>query len=169
MKLLREGDVTEGVEMMAYTFDLEAITDGLIAARRRGGAVRVIVDHRQGMGNSTKGMKGQALRLGAAGVEVRVRAGRDLRTVYTRSRKSMGSGIMHAKFLRVGGSVVVGSTNFTTSSQANVETSVSLLLNELGVQTFRARFVTEWDGSKAYAQALADREAGEEQPTPTGD
>ena len=120
------------------------------------------------MGNSTKGMKGQALRLGAAGVEVRVRTGRDLRTVYTRSRKSMGSGIMHSKFLRVGGTVVVGSTNFTTSSQANVETSVSLLLNELGVQTFRARFVTEWDGAKSYAQALADRES-EVEPSPAGD
>ena len=120
------------------------------------------------MGADTKGMKGAALQLGAAGVEVRVKAGKDLSAVYSRSRKPVfGSGIMHSKFLRVGNSVVVGSTNFTTSSQANVETSVLIQLSADGLDAFRARFVQEWDGAVAYATALAAKD--DQHTAPAGD
>ena len=59
-------------------------------------------------------------------------------------------GIPHAKLIRVGGVVIVGSTNWTTSSRCNWEADVALQLNQDGGAAFNAWFA----GLESRAEVL---------------
>ena len=61
-------------------------------------------------------------------------------------------GAHHGKFIRVDDKFVVGSTNFTRSSQCNRETAVEIHLNASGVERVTAHFLELWSDSDAVSR-----------------
>ena len=117
--------------LFGYTFDRADIRDELIRAAGRGVLVRVFLDFRT--------TKSTALQLAAsgdlvtAGVIVQLLQGVPIRPEYEESGRQTtcnGRGICHAKYVRYGRHMLLGSTNWTTSSRCNLEQGALLYLSE---------------------------------------
>lgn len=117
------------VMMTAYTFDQPDEVDSLI---RRPGVARLLVDRGQSVGERTKLQRQSLLQVARAGIRVRLTAGSSIAEAYAGDRRGTAvgksfKGIQHSKtFCRRGAEgapsfLVVGSSNYTTSSRANVE------------------------------------------------
>ena len=117
------------VMMTAYTFDQPDVVDSLI---RRPGVARLLVDRGQSVGERTKLQRQSLLQVARAGIRVRLTAGSSIAEAYAGDRRGTAvgksfKGIQHSKtFCRRGAEgapsfLVVGSSNYTTSSRANVE------------------------------------------------
>ncbi|CAK9066590.1 unnamed protein product [Durusdinium trenchii] len=117
------------VMMTAYTFDQPDVVDSLI---RRPGVTRLLVDRGQSVGERTKLQRQSLLQVARAGIRVRLTAGSSIAEAYAGDRRgtSVGKslkGIQHSKTFCLRGAegapsfLVVGSSNYTTSSRANVE------------------------------------------------
>ena len=65
-------------------------------------------------------------------------------------------GILHAKVLWTERVLMLGSCNFTTASQANVELVAVLRASEKGAQRMREEFAAVWDDGLPYTEAMAD-------------
>ena len=113
--------------MTAFTYDLTSITDALVSAKARGIPVTLFVDKQHAMTGTTNRMPDRLIQLKKAGVSVYL------------SRGPTGSGIQHSKTMRSDHFLIVGSTNWTTSSQTNQEMSVLLELNEDGLAEYERR------------------------------
>ena len=139
------------VLMMFYTFDLDILCTALEAAKRRGVLVKLLGDKQRVQ--STKGTQQLMQRLKGHRVEIRLRDGQPLAHHYTTGQSASSglirdkNGIVHAKFLYADSQLIVGSTNFTTSSQCNVESSCHLILNPAGEANVAEYFNT------AFAEA----------------
>ena len=59
-------------------------------------------------------------------------------------------GHMHAKVMLTRTRMIVGSTNYTTGSQANEEVSVEIELSEQGAALAHQHFRTLWDQGRAF-------------------
>ena len=86
--------------VLAYSFDLGSVVDALVAARTRGIDVRILLDKAQSLGASTTSLRPVVMRLRRQGVKVRLSRGRQ-----------------HAKALLTDKECVLGSANWTESSQ----------------------------------------------------
>ena len=69
-------------------------------------------------------------------------------------------GHMHAKVMLTRTRMVLGSTNYTTGSQANEEISVEIELSEQGATQVHRMFRTLWDQGRAYDGARAGPSRG---------
>ena len=142
------------VYMLFYTFDLDDVSEGLCAAKRRGVRGRLIGAQRTGLVGPTGPVKPQLTQLQTRGVEVRLAYGRDLSTTYaaegreSASRRTQGKqGIQHAKVMGSETQAVIGSCNFTTSSQGNNEIGVLVKWTRAGHARFKAYLDELWTRS----------------------
>ena len=114
------------VDHTVYTIDRDDLRVAMVEARRnRQARIRLLSDCRQSLtsGVSVAGQRSYLLTLERDGVEVRLGCGRALAPVYAQVNRSPAfgsmSGALHAKAACVDGALIVGSTNWTTSSRAN--------------------------------------------------
>ena len=158
--------------MLAFTFDLSDIMDALTAARKRKCTVEVALDR----GNSLKCANSRPLimQMVANGVQVRVVSGRPLREAYVHARPGRLNGlngILHAKVLWTEAVAMIGSCNFTTSSQANREIVAVIRPSRRGVDQLKEAFSEIWDAAVPYADAVVEtagarRENARQSPSP---
>jgi len=118
----------EELMLTAYTFDQPDVIDSLI----RHGVTRILADKGQSQGERTRLQRQSLLQVARAGIRVRLTSGTSIAEAYEGDRRgtSVGKslkGIQHSKTLCLKGRVgspsymIVGSSNYTTSSRANVE------------------------------------------------
>ena len=137
---LQSKDVKE-VLMTAYTLDQPDVVEALSLCRV---PMRLLVDSGQSRGNQTK-LQWQSLQqLARAGVRIRLVSGRQLQETYAEDNRgsTIGRGlrgIQHSKTLLVVGidqvDLVIGSSNWTTSSRGNIEMGV-YIRGPIGTEVF---------------------------------
>ena len=115
--------------LTCYTFNLAEVTSALKSAAETRCEVCVYADAGHTMMGSTLLQAEKLSDLQEAGVKV-----------YLTSGISGSSGIQHSKTLLVDDYLIVGSTNWTTSSKQNEEMSVLVHLNPDGFDQFEKRF-----------------------------
>ena len=142
VRIIGEALENQPVQVMAFTLDLEDVVDALCAARRRGCVFQMIVDKRQSTGTSTKHMRVRVQQLVQAGVAVRARTGG-----HWQGGPQFTRGMMHAKLVRAGPKLVVGSTNHTSSSQQCCEAALEVTLSPAGLEVVRSRFELDFSGA----------------------
>ena len=126
------------IQIIFYTFDLDIICTALEAAKKRGVKVTVIGD--RGRTNQAKGTQALMSRLRSHKIETKIMDGVPLQEHYTAgAQPSSGfiqnrKGIVHSKFMLADRDLVMGSTNFTTSSQCNLETNCQIKLTDKGLE-----------------------------------
>ena len=107
------------VVLTAYTFDVAALVEALGNAASRGVQVKVYVDRNHSLMGKAMNKPARLSELNETGVEVRL----------CRGAKG-SSGIQHSKTtLQCDQILIVGSTNWTNSSQSNQEVSVAYAMN----------------------------------------
>ena len=101
----------------------------------------------------TKGTQALMARLANKRIQIKVRDGEALSSHYTAGVQSKlvetKQGSVHSKFLLVDRNLVVGSTNFTTSSQCNVESSTYIRLTPEGSKDAESFFETLFEEAEA--------------------
>ena len=135
------------VVLTAYTFDVAAVVEALSKAASRGVQVKVYVDRDHALRGTTMNMPARLSELVDAGVEVRL----------CRGAKG-GSGIQHSKTLQCDQILIIGSTNWTNSSQSNQEVSVAYCMNAEGLRAHTKRIEEMRESSEVFSEAAA-REA----------
>ena len=120
--------------LIACWYDLEDVTRALISCKESGHSPIVYVDHRNTLGNTARDQLVRLLELRSNGIPVRVVKGHLMKEAYEADGRSSigGRGLLHAKALIIDDFLMLGSTNWTTSSKANHEMSVLLELNREG-------------------------------------
>ena len=119
---------TARVRLICYTFDLPLIRDALRQSASDGRQVQVVADRGQAYSHRTREMHEMLTSLVEAGVEVTTRSG---------SHGGFG-GLCRTKLLITDTEAVIGSCNFTGTSQSNFE--VSALLSVKNARPFDEAF-----------------------------
>lgn len=125
-------DARESIRLMGYSFTSPEVVKSLVAAKRRGVDVRVVVDD--------KGNRSQASR---AAMNVVISAGIPLRT-------NGQYKIMHDKVIITDGqNVELGSFNYTRSA-ANANSENALVVRGVPAlaQTYLAHWQSRWEGGR---------------------
>ena len=127
--------------MTAYTFDRTDIAQAMIHAAKKGVKTTLIVDLKQTLNGSTRNQPALVKQLDAEGVAVYVARGHLLQEHYAAAGRAGGGsgfgtlmGIQHSKMFKLDDTVVLGSTNWTTSSRCNREISLEWKMNAVGLQ-----------------------------------
>ena len=123
-------DTRENIRLMGYSFTSPEVVKSLVAAKRRGVDVRVVVDEK---GNRSKASQ--------AAMNIVVNAGIPLRT-------NGRYAIMHDKVIIVDNHTVeAGSFNYTRSAASRNSENV-LVINEVPevAQTYLQHWQSRWDG-----------------------
>ncbi|QZY97793.1 phospholipase D family nuclease [Pantoea dispersa] len=124
----------ESIHLMGYSFTSPEVVRALVAARRRGVDVRVVVDDK---GNRSKASQ--------AALNVLANAGIPLRT-------NGQYKIMHDKVIITDGqNVELGSFNYTRSAaESNSENALVVRGVPALAQTYLAHWQSRWDGGKDW-------------------
>lgn len=127
-------DSRESIRLMGYSFTSPEVVKSLIAAKRRGVDVRVVVDDR-----------GNRSRASQAAMNVLVNAGIPLRT-------NGQYKIMHDKVIITDGqNVELGSFNYTRSAaESNSENALVVREMPALAQTYLAHWQSRWDGGRDW-------------------
>ncbi|MDR6299300.1 phospholipase D family nuclease [Pantoea dispersa] len=127
-------DARESIRLMGYSFTSPVVVKSLVAAKRRGVDVRVVVDEK---GNRSKASQ--------AALNVLVNAGIPLRT-------NGQYKIMHDKVIVTDGqNVETGSFNYTRSAaESNSENALVVRGVPALAQTYLAHWQSRWDGGKDW-------------------
>lgn len=127
-------DARESIRLMGYSFTSPEVVKSLVAAKRRGVDVRVVVDDK---GNRSKASQ--------AAMNVVVNAGIPLRT-------NGQYKIMHDKVIITDGqNVELGSFNYTRSAaESNSENALVVRGVPALAQTYLAHWQSRWDGGKDW-------------------
>ncbi len=125
-------DARETIRLMGYSFTSPEVVKSLVAAKRRGVDVRVVVDDK---GNRSKASQ--------AAMNVVVNAGIPLRT-------NSQYKIMHDKVIITDGqNVELGSFNYTRSAaESNSENALVVRGVPALAQTYLAHWQSRWDGGR---------------------
>ena len=147
--ILRRATPRNKVSIHAYSFDHPTVAAGMREAVRRGAVVELYMDAKYLIGEcmSRHGTKlladalGENARAHSRGGRLRVFSvkGRDVSTVYGRydrraSPELIGAG--HAKVLYSHPYLIVGSSNWSISSEANLELSAVLMIEDADTRTY---------------------------------
>jgi hypothetical protein len=134
--------------VVAFTYDLDDVTQAIIAAKRRAPGIdaRVLLDREQALTGPTRNLRPRVLQLTSHRVPVRL---------YSRSR-------LHAKALLTDSAQVWGSLNWTVCSLRNVERCVATCLPAAALAAEQQWFDQLW----ASARDFAGRELADELLTP---
>ena len=167
--LLADAAIIESVEFVAYSFDVQAITEALA---HLGSKVKILMDHSMCFGRTRRQLQA-AQQLASNGCTVRVGRGGSVREAYrARDREvTIGDsvkGIIHGKSVLVrydpnlsqeGACCVIGSTNWTDSSTANLEFSAVLhSVGETFVESWSREFGRGWLSSVSLDAAIAEQD-----------
>jgi hypothetical protein len=169
--LVGEAEDIESLDLVAYSFDVKRITDAICVLGPR---VRVLMDHSMCVGGRTKLQLQAAQQLYSNGCSVRVGRGRGIKAAYAARDRDVSvgeslKGIIHGKSMLVrydparvtrGAVCLIGSTNWTDSSTANLE--FSAVLREVGedfVRDWTAEFTRGWTASKTLAEAIQEEDS----------
>ncbi|HEB4876164.1 TPA: phospholipase D family protein [Kluyvera ascorbata F0526] len=127
-------DARESIRLMGYSFTSPEVVKRLVAAKRRGVDVRVVVDDK---GNRSKASQ--------AAMNVVVNAGIPLRT-------NSQYKIMHDKVIITDGqNVELGSFNYTRSAaESNSENALVVRGVPALAQTYLSHWQSRWDGGKDW-------------------
>lgn len=127
-------DARESIRLMGYSFTSPDVVRSLVAAKRRGVDVRVVVDDR-----------GNRSRASQSSMNVVVNAGIPLRT-------NGQYKIMHDKVIITDGqNVQLGSYNYTRSAaESNSENALVVREVPALAQTYLAHWQSRWDGGKDW-------------------
>ncbi|MBY4841246.1 phospholipase D family protein [Pantoea sp. DY-5] len=127
----------ESIRLMGYSFTSPEVVKSLVAAKRRGVDVRVVVDDK---GNRSKASQ--------AAMNVVVNAGIPLRT-------NSQYKIMHDKVIITDGqNVELGSFNYTRSAaESNSENALVVRGVPALAQTYLAHWQSRWDGGKDWSSS----------------
>lgn len=127
-------DARESIRLMGYSFTSPEVVKSLVAAKRRGVDVRVVVDDK---GNRSKASQ--------AAMNVIINAGIPLRT-------NSQYKIMHDKVIVTDGqNVELGSFNYTRSAaESNSENALVVRGVPALAQTYLAHWQSRWDGGKDW-------------------
>ena len=151
------------VGLVCYTFDHEVVRRALISSKRWRAQVCIIAD--AGKTNEKPDNGQMFARLQNEGIEVRVGRGYPLRNVHPDAQPggTLGDrlGAHHAKVLFASSRQVlfVGSTNFTQSSQANVETCAQIALRPEGVIQISSWFNELWHNAIPHVMGSGPADA----------
>ena len=100
----------------------------------------------------TKGTTALLQRMKVKNIGIRLRDGEPLSAHYTVGNPSKlvenKQGQVHSKFLMADSDLIMGSTNFTTASQCNVETSAHIRLTSAGTEELTAHFNNLYDDAE---------------------
>jgi phosphatidylserine/phosphatidylglycerophosphate/cardiolipin synthase-like enzyme len=135
---------THEVVLTAFTFDVVALVETLSNAASRGAQVKVYVDRDHALRGTTLNMPARLSELVDAGVEVRL----------CRGAKG-SSGIQHSKTLQCDQILIIGSTNWTNSSQNNQEISVAYAMNAEGLRAHTKRIEEMRESSEVFSEVEA--------------
>ena len=147
VEMINAAKLTEQVILLGFGFDRSDLVFALIQCRKRGSQVRVVLDRKMTLTGQTRDQLSSAKELVANGVGVRIVAGVLLAAEYAAVGRSIPGhlvGIHHAKSLLVGRKVLVGSTNWTTSSRSNWEMGVEVEVDAVYVSTVEDMFLAAW-------------------------
>ncbi len=150
------------VTLIEFTFDLPELCVAIQVGLAAGAKFEIIADHRSGMGSKTRDQVARLRALRAAGVKVFTASGAPIKEEYTAVGRSVppGTGILHAKVIRSGKQLLIGSANWTTSSRCNREMNVLIRLSSAGEQAFQAEYEKLRSISAATTDAtIAEAEA----------
>lgn len=126
-------DARESIRLMGYSFTSPDVVKSLVAAKRRGVDVRVVVDDR-----------GNRSRASQSAMNVVVNAGIPLRT-------NGQYKIMHDKVIITDGqNVQLGSYNYTRAAESNSENALVVREVPALAQTYLAHWQSRWDGGKDW-------------------
>ena len=153
--LLRNAQYSDDIKIAFYTYDLLTISEAVYAARQNGNNVSMCGNYNSCLGAATRDQLNRVIALRGAGVNVFLVAGMDIQPEYAKVGKKVrpGHGILHMKTALIGSWLVVGSTNFTTSSRNNHELSTLLWLDKSSVQVYHKLF----DDLVAAGEPLTDQ------------
>jgi phosphatidylserine/phosphatidylglycerophosphate/cardiolipin synthase-like enzyme len=129
---------TQTLDIMAYGFTSQDITEAIVAARRRGVTVRLIVDEKANISDDRMGASQKALtRL--------VKAGAQVRTIHKYP-------IHHDKVMIADGlHLENGSFNFTAAAQAHNSENVSVRWNNpKAAAIFTQHFLSRWNQGAVF-------------------
>ncbi|PIJ48650.1 phospholipase D family protein [Erwinia sp. OLMDLW33] len=126
-------DARESIRLMGYSFTSPEVVKSLVAAKRRGVDVRVVIDDR-----------GNRSRASQSAMNVVVNAGIPLRT-------NGQYKIMHDKVIITDGqNVQLGSYNYTRAAESNSENALVVREVPALAQTYLAHWQSRWDGGKDW-------------------
>ena len=165
--------------MTAYTFDQPDVIESLISFT---GPVKLLSDKGQSTGTSTKLQMQSLQQVARSGVKCRMASGTSLLESYTADGRmtTIGKslkGIQHSKTLLIKGDtesyLLVGSSNWTTSSRSNTEFGFLLQGNPKheAFQRFEERFYELWntawvfDASSQSSEPVRRRRTGKQPET----
>ena len=149
------GSAVAHVKVIAYTFDLEDIRRALKSAALRGCDVQMVVDETASYGKATKSQHSALEDLAVNGVRVYTRKGaRADDACGSNDRKSAAprTGLCHAKVLMNEAECIIGSCNFTNSSQRNFEVACRVQLSAVGCDVAHRMF----ENALRHAETLND-------------
>jgi phosphatidylserine/phosphatidylglycerophosphate/cardiolipin synthase-like enzyme len=142
------------IDLICYTFDLEVVVSGLEEARKRHNVIRLLINKGSAATKGTKQLLDRLetveshVRSGERKLQIKVAEGTPLREQYIRAGQNSPiqskKGIVHAKFLRVNSTLLVGSCNWTTSSQCNREAVLESDLTTEGLVQAKKLFESYW-------------------------
>ena len=147
-------NAAERIYLWFYTFDLDVVGTSLEAARRRNVKVQILGDKTQI--KRAKGTQALLARLRTKGIEVKQRDGFALADHYTTGSSAtniavqQNKGQMHTKLLICDNQMAIGSTNFTTSAQCNLETAAIVTLSAEGRTAMEEQFATDFRDAEDY-------------------
>ena len=119
------GEAEANVFLTCFTFDLGVIADALQSAANRGVEVTVVADRQHTFKGSTQQQLDRLSCLDDKGVKVVLATG-------------LFGGIQHSKTLIVDNALIIGSTNWTTSSLTNSECSTLIELDKGGLKQWNS-------------------------------
>ena len=138
VEIMNKAKVGWQICVRAYSFDQPDLVSALKEAASRGAACKLISDQSQANGK-TKNQVQSLKEVQSAGVQVRLACGSSVNAAYQSDGRAVRAGrvlmgLHHAKSLLATSPtetiVLAGSCNFTTSSKANQEAGVKLILKK---------------------------------------
>ena len=164
------GRAKEFVLVLAFTFDRQDMVDALKEAVTRRCEVIVVADRNYTLTGKTRDQLQRLQELESNGAVVRLAQGGKAKEEYAAVGRSWsGTGILHAKFLHTERETIIGSCNWTTSSRANVEMGLHVMLNRVESAKISATIRALSDGGQKVHEAavLAEQRRNSRSQTPS--
>ena len=148
-------DASAYVVLSAFTFDRAEVVTALVGARQRGVEVSVLVDRKMTLTGTTRDQLKSLQELAANGVRVQVCSGQSYADEYRAVGRTPtgGLGIQHSKVVLTEEAALIGSTNWTTASRANVEVGLKVVLDAEEHKKLKERLLSVHADGVALSEA----------------
>ena len=121
----------------------------------------VVADRNFTLSGKTRDQLQRLQQLESNGARVRLASGYSCKDEYTAvGRRYSGKGIVHGKVVHTEQESIIGSCNWTTSSRANVEVGLHVVLNKVEATKISTMIRQACDGGQAVGEAAVLAEQG---------